>query len=161
MARSDAILASASAASLYFLKTWLSSRLSNFSSKRRTALQYASILGSWQLDSFMTWSMMSLESPRTSSHFITSSMVMWRPLTRASYSAALFEVGKWSQIAYRILTLRGEMKTRPAPTPVFIRDPSKYKVQHSDWICGGGSWVPVHSAMKSTKTWDFIAFRGS
>ena len=54
VARSDAILASASAASLYFLNTWLSSRPSNFSSRRRTALQYASILGSWQLDSFMT-----------------------------------------------------------------------------------------------------------
>jgi hypothetical protein len=23
------------------------------------------------------------------------------------------------------------MKTRPAPAPVFIKDPSKYKVQHS------------------------------
>ena len=28
----------------------------------------------------------------------------------------------------------GEMKSRPAPTLVFIRDPSKYMVQHSDWI---------------------------
>jgi hypothetical protein len=35
-------------------------------------------------------------------------------------------------MAYRILTLRGEMKTRPAPAPVFIRDASKYKVQHFD-----------------------------
>jgi len=35
-------------------------------------------------------------------------------------------------MAYRILTLRGEIKMRPAPAPVFIRDPSKYKVQHSD-----------------------------
>ena len=33
----------------------------------------------------------------------------------------------------------GEMKMRPAPAPVFIKDPSKYKVQHSCWICGGGS----------------------
>ena len=71
MVRSDAILASASAASLYFLNMWLSSRPSNFSSRRRTALQYASILGSWQLDSFMTWSMMSLESPQTSSDMET------------------------------------------------------------------------------------------
>jgi hypothetical protein len=53
-----------------------------------------------------------------------------RLLTRASYSATLFEAGKWSRMAYCILTPRGEMKTRPASTPVFIRDPSKYKVQH-------------------------------
>ena len=161
MARSDAILASASVASLYFLNTWLSSRPSNFFSRRWTALQYASILGSWQLDSFMTWSMMSLESPRTSSRLIPSSAAMWRPLTRASYYAALFEAGKWSRITYRILTLRGEMKRRPTPAPVFFRDRSKYKVLHSNWIYGGGSWVPVHSAIESAKTWDFIAFRGS
>ena len=68
------------------------------------------------------------------SHLIPSSIAMWRPLTRASYSATLFEAGKWNRIAYRILTPRGEMKTRPALAPVFIRDPSKYKVQHSDWI---------------------------
>ena len=80
----------------------------------------------------MTWSMMSLESPQTSSHLIPSSIAMWRPLTRASYSAMLFEVGKCSQIAYHILTSRVEMKTRPAPAPDFIRDLSKYKVQHSD-----------------------------
>ena len=28
----------------------------------------------------------------------------------------------------------GEMKSRPAPAPVFIIDPSKYMVQHSAWI---------------------------
>jgi len=48
---------------------------------------------------------------------------MWRPLIRALYYATLFEVEKWSQMA-----------TRLAPAPVFIKDPSKYKVQHSDWI---------------------------
>ena len=83
--------------------------------------------------------MMSLESPRTSSHLLPSSIVMWTLLKRASYSATLFEAGKWSQIAYRILTSRGEMKTRPTLASVFIKDPSKYKVQHSDWIWGGGS----------------------
>jgi hypothetical protein len=33
----------------------------------------------------------------------------------------------------------GEMKRRPAPAPVFITDLSKYMVQHSTWICVGGS----------------------
>jgi hypothetical protein len=52
--RPDAILASLSASSLYLLAMWLSSRLSNLSSRRRTALQYTSIFASWQLDSFIT-----------------------------------------------------------------------------------------------------------
>ena len=55
----DAILASSSASSLYLRGTWLSSRPSNLSSRWRTALQYASIFGSRQLDSFITWSMTS------------------------------------------------------------------------------------------------------
>src|SRR6185312_522669 len=49
----DAILASSSASSLYLHGTWLSSSPSNLSSRRRTTLQYASIFGSWQLDSFI------------------------------------------------------------------------------------------------------------
>jgi hypothetical protein len=28
----------------------------------------------------------------------------------------------------------GEMKSKPAPAPVFISDPSKYMVQSSAWI---------------------------
>src|SRR6185312_13559797 len=52
--RPDAILANSSASSLYLRGTWLSSRPSNLSLRRCTALQYASIFGSRQLDSFMT-----------------------------------------------------------------------------------------------------------
>ena len=128
VAHSDAIFVSASAALLYFLNTWLSSRSSNFPSKRQTSLQYASILGSWQLDSCMAWSMMSLESPQMLSRLILSSTAMWRPLTRASYSTTLFQTGKWIWMVYHILTPRGEMKMRPTLAPVFIKDPSKYKV---------------------------------
>jgi hypothetical protein len=53
------------------------------------------------------------------------------------------------------------MKSKPAPAPVFISDPSKYMVQSSGWIGAVGNWVLVHSARKSTKTWDFMAFRGA
>ena len=42
----DAILANSSASSLYLRGTWLSYRSTNLSSRRRTALQYASIFGS-------------------------------------------------------------------------------------------------------------------
>ena len=59
----DAILASSSAFSLYLRVTWLSLSPSNLSSRRRTVLQYASIVSLWQLASFITWSMMSWESP--------------------------------------------------------------------------------------------------
>jgi ABC-type taurine transport system substrate-binding protein len=53
------------------------------------------------------------------------------------------------------------MKSRPARAPVFISDPSKYMVQSSGWIGAVGSWVSTHSATKSAKTWDLIAFRGA
>jgi hypothetical protein len=49
----------------------------------------------------------------------------------------------------------------PAPAPVFINDPSKNMVQSSGWIGTVGSWVSTHSAMKSAKTWDLMAFRGA
>jgi hypothetical protein len=55
---------------------------------------------------------------------------------------------------------RGDTKSRPAPAPVFITEPSKYRVQHSAWICGGGSCVSVYSATKSTRIWDLTALRG-
>ena len=53
------------------------------------------------------------------------------------------------------------MKSRPAPAPVFISDTSKYMVQSSAWIRAVGNWVSTHSARKSAKTWDFMAFRGA
>jgi hypothetical protein len=56
---------------------------------------------------------------------------------------------------------RGEMKSRLAPAPVFITDPSKLRVQHSAWICSGGSCVSVHSTMKSARIWDLTALRGA
>jgi hypothetical protein len=35
---------------------------------------------------------------------------------------------------YRRYTLRGEMKSNPVPTRVFISDPSKYMVDNLAWI---------------------------
>jgi hypothetical protein len=53
------------------------------------------------------------------------------------------------------------MKSKPAPVQNFISDPSKYMVQSSAWIGADGNWVSTHSARKSAKTWDFMAFRGA
>jgi hypothetical protein len=58
-------------------------------------------------------------------------MEILRPQRRASYSAMLFDAGKWIRTAYLMCSPRGERKSRPAPAPVFITDPSKYSVQHS------------------------------
>jgi hypothetical protein len=78
-------------------------------------------------------------------------MAILRPQSRASYSAMLFDTGKWRRTAYRMCSPRGETNSRPAPAPVFITEPSKYRVQHSAWICGGGNCLSVHSATKSAK----------
>jgi hypothetical protein len=53
------------------------------------------------------------------------------------------------------------MKSRPAPAPVFISDPSKYMVQSSGWIAAVDNWVSTHFARKSANTWDFMAFQGT
>jgi hypothetical protein len=87
------------------------------------------------------------------------SMAILRPHSRVSYSAMLFDAGKWRRTAYHMCSPRGETKSRPAHAPVFITEPSKYRVQHSAWICGGGNCVSVHSVMKSAKIWDLMALR--
>jgi hypothetical protein len=43
------------------------------------------------------------------------------------------------------------MKSKPAPAPVFISDPSKYMVQSSGWIGAVSNWVSTHSARKSLR----------
>jgi hypothetical protein len=52
------------------------------------------------------------------------SMVILRPQRRASYSDMLFDAGKWRRTAYLMCSPKGETKSRPAPAPVFITDPS-------------------------------------
>jgi hypothetical protein len=88
-------------------------------------LAISSIFLSWQLAFFMTWSIMSCESPLTSRRLMPISMAIRRPQRRASYSAMLLDVGKCKRTAYLMCSPRGEMKSRPAPAPVFITDPSK------------------------------------
>jgi hypothetical protein len=44
---------------------------------------------------------------------------------RASYSAMLFDAAKCRRTRYLMCSLMGEMKSRPAPAPVFITNPSK------------------------------------
>jgi hypothetical protein len=53
------------------------------------------------------------------------SMAIRRLQRRASYYAMLFDVRKCRRTAYLMCSPRGEMKSRPAPAPVFITDPSK------------------------------------
>jgi hypothetical protein len=89
------------------------------------------------------------------------SMAILRPQRMASYSAMLFDAGKWRRTAYLMCSPRGETKSRLVPAPVFITDPSKYRVQHSAWVYGGGNCVSVHSATKSAKIWDLMALRGA
>jgi hypothetical protein len=53
------------------------------------------------------------------------SMAILRPQRRASYSAMLFNAGKCRCTAHLTCSPRGEMKSRPAPAPIFITDPLK------------------------------------
>jgi hypothetical protein len=53
------------------------------------------------------------------------------------------------------------MKSYPVPDPVFNNDPSKYMVHSLAWIGVVGNWVTVHSARKSARAWDLMAFLGA
>jgi hypothetical protein len=53
------------------------------------------------------------------------SMAILRPQRRASYSAMLFDTGKWRRTAYRMCSPKGDTKSRPLPALVFITEPSK------------------------------------
>jgi hypothetical protein len=52
------------------------------------------------------------------------SMAIRRPQRRASYSAMLFDAGKCRHTTYLMCSPRGEIKSRLAPAPVFIINPS-------------------------------------
>jgi hypothetical protein len=53
------------------------------------------------------------------------SMAIRRRQRRVSYSAMLFDAGKCRRTVYLMCSPRGEMKSRPAPAPVFKTDLSK------------------------------------
>ena len=46
------------------------------------------------------------------------------------------------------------------PAPSRLRAPSKYMIQCSDLVSGGGSCISVHSATKSASAWDLMVERG-
>jgi hypothetical protein len=55
----------------------------------------------------------------------------------------------------------GDIKTTPAPAPWTLFDPSKYIVHTLDKFGGPVFCSSSHSAVKSSNTWDLIAFRFS
>jgi len=60
-------------------------------------------------------------------------------------------------MVYSMRSPIGEIRTTLAPMPTAISDPSKYSVQYSWQVGGGGICTWVHSAMKSVRTYDLIA----
>jgi hypothetical protein len=48
----------------------------------------------------------------------------------------------------------------PPPSPLRVKEPSKYMLQYSSVIGGGGCQVSIHLAMKSARAWDLIAIWG-
>ena len=83
-----------------------------------------------------------------------------RPWIRASYSAALLVALKSSCRTYFSYSPLGEMKRMPAPAPSRLRAPSKYMTRCLGHSSGGGSWISVHSAMKSSRACDLMVERG-
>ncbi|CAL2256645.1 unnamed protein product [Prunus armeniaca] len=63
---------------------------------------------------------------------VRSAPELWasrRPARSASYSASLLEARNWKRIAYSIVVSSEVLRTRPAPLPCRLDEPSTYKVQ--------------------------------
>ena len=60
------------------------------------------------------------------------------------------------QRTYRSLSLVGMMNRMPTPAPLMLRAPSKYITQCSGQVAAMGSWISVHSAMKSASAYDLM-----
>jgi hypothetical protein len=66
-----------------------------------------------------------------------SLVAMRKPLTRASYSATLLVAQKCSRITSRSQSPLGVINTTPLPTPLRVKESSKYMLQCS-WVTEGG-----------------------
>jgi hypothetical protein len=64
-------------------------------------------------------------------------------------------------MAYLSWSSKWETRMTPAPAPVHMRELSKYMVQYSWRVGGGGVYVSIHSAMKLDKICDLIAILGT
>jgi hypothetical protein len=121
--------------------------------------QYNSILSSRHEHSLLAWLTMSSEYPRTFSQRMLSAVVILRPWSNASYSAALLDVRKCICRTFEIFSLR-RCYQNSTPAPWSCREPSKLMVQYSISLSLGGSWATVHSATKSLRAWALIAVLG-
>jgi hypothetical protein len=89
-------------------------------------------------------------------------LAIFIPWSRASYSASLLEAwGKLILSTYFNLSPCGDIRTTPAPAPWTLFYPSKYIVHTLDRSGGPVFCNSSHSALKSGKTCDLIAFHFS
>jgi hypothetical protein len=81
------------------------------------------------------------------------------PCNRASYSASLFDAcGKLIRNTYFSLYPCGDISTTPALAPSNLLDPSNYIVQTPDKSGGPVFCSSSHSAVKSVRICDLMAF---
>jgi hypothetical protein len=89
-------------------------------------------------------------------------LAIFIPWSSALHSASLLEAwGKLILSIYFNLSPCGDIRTTPAPAPWILFDPSKYIVHTLDKSGGPVFYNSSHSAVKSGKTWDLIAFHFS
>jgi hypothetical protein len=100
-----------------------------------------------------------LESPNIFRRVAPHALAIFIPCNKASYSASLLEAcGKLILKMYFNLSPWGDIKTTHAPAPWTLLEPLKYIVQTLDKSGGPVLCSSSHSAVKSGKTCDLIAF---
>jgi hypothetical protein len=159
-ARLELSLANSSATSFFPRNIYKYSRPLKLFSNLRSSWQYNIILSSKHDNSLLARLTTSSKSPRTLRRRMLSAMVILRPWSNASYSAALLDTRKCICKTYLKLSPLGDVTRIPTPMPWSYKDPSKLMVQYSSSLSLGGVCISVHSATKSLKAWALIAILG-
>jgi hypothetical protein len=110
----------------------------------------------------MTYYPAKLELPNILRRGAPQAFAILMSCNKASYYASLLDaLGKLICNTYFILSPCGDINTTPAPAPLTHLEPSKYMVQTLDKLGGPVFCNSSHSAVKSSKICDLIAFRFS
>jgi hypothetical protein len=108
---------------------------------------------------FITCWITRFKSPNIFKRVALQALAILMPCNKALYSASLLDAhGKIIRSTYFSLSPCGDISTTPAPAPLTLLDPLKYIVQTLDRSGGPVFCNSSHSAMKSGKTWDLMAF---
>ena len=108
----------------FILKMWEISKYFKADKRYFTFWRYFIIIGSRALNSSLTYSMINCESMKIFKLSMSSSLIIFKPVKRASYSVWLFEILKLNRRTYSVTIPSKLMRMRLAPLSWALDAPS-------------------------------------